>query len=80
MNLNDTVKVKLPGGIYKGKIVAIHKNYGFSKETKYEVHGKGFVTITSKRMLVNTKQGIENHEKTKFFSTFDSGDVVCLRA
>ena len=47
-NIGDIVTVKFPNNVHKtGKIVNIYKNYGPSGKTRYEVHGKDFITITS---------------------------------
>ena len=50
-SIGDEVIVSLPGGSHHGKIFAIFKNYAWSNETRYEVHGEKFITITSARSM-----------------------------
>ena len=49
----DSVIVRLPGGEYEGVVTEVLPNYGFreARETKYQVSGKQFVTITSARRM-----------------------------
>lgn len=49
--IGDKVKVKMPDGFKEGLVVSVFKNYGWSGETKYSIHGKGFVTIASARVI-----------------------------
>ena len=47
--VGDTVQVEMYDGWKDGEVVKVLKKYAFSKETKYEVHGKELVTIISAR-------------------------------
>ena len=47
----DIVTVSLPSGDFVGTVKRAVKL--FDDEIKYEVHGKGFVTITSARSIRN---------------------------
>jgi len=49
--LGDKVEVKMPDGWRNGIVVTVVKNYAWTGEAKYSVHGKGFVTITSARSM-----------------------------
>ena len=50
-SIGDDVIVKLPDGEHRGTVKEILCRYSFSEDTRYEVHGKGFVTITSARAM-----------------------------
>lgn len=49
--VGDSVTVFLPRGPQVGTIFAVLKKYAWSGETKYEIHGKELVTITSARSM-----------------------------
>lgn len=50
-NVGDEVKVQMPAGLLVGRVETVLKNYGFNRETKYSIHGKGFETIASARVI-----------------------------
>jgi len=59
LKIGDQVAVELPGGIYQGEIRKIHKNHGLiSKETRYEIHGKNLLTVTSDRFITKLKPAL----------------------
>ena len=47
----DTVDVKMTGVWRQGEIVAVFDKYDWTGETKYKIHGDGFTTICSKKLL-----------------------------
>lgn len=50
--VGDSVIVNLPAGKLHGKIFAVKIGYKqLTGETCYEVHGEGFVTVTSARTI-----------------------------
>lgn len=49
--IGDSVKVVLPSGKRVGTVKKVLPNYAFSGETKYEIHGDRFVTISSGRSM-----------------------------
>ena len=51
INIGDKVDVLLPGGWRTGRVVEVRQNYGRAGDTRYEVHGDGFVTMTSGRSM-----------------------------
>ena len=51
LHIGDNVLVELPSGKLPGKIFGNAPPYQLSGEERFEVHGKGFVTITSARSI-----------------------------
>jgi hypothetical protein len=49
--IGDEVEVDMPGGMVTGRVVTVLPNYAWSAETRYSIHGKGFVTISSARVM-----------------------------
>jgi hypothetical protein len=49
--IGDEVEVEMPDGFKVGRIVTVLPNYAWSGETKYSIHGRGFVTIASARVM-----------------------------
>lgn len=49
--IGDRVKAETPHGWKDGVVSEIHHNYAWSEETKYEIHGKELLMITSARLL-----------------------------
>lgn len=49
--IGDEVQVETPHGWKDGRIVSVNPNYAWSGETKYTIHGKELVTITSARLI-----------------------------
>ena len=50
-NFGDHVFVEMPDGKKKGIIATVLKNYDWQGETKYTIHGAGFMTIASARVI-----------------------------
>lgn len=49
--IGEEVEVEMPDGWKTGRVVTVIKNYAWSGETKYTIHGKELVTITSARLM-----------------------------
>lgn len=49
--IGDEVEVEMPDGFKVGRVVTVIPNYAWSGETKYSIHGRGFVTIASARVI-----------------------------
>ena len=47
----DKVSVEMPTGMMTGVVVEVIPSFGWTGETKYEIHGTGFVTIASARVM-----------------------------
>jgi hypothetical protein len=47
----DRVFVEMPGGKRAGTVAEVLQNYDWNHETKYSIHGIGFETIASARVI-----------------------------
>jgi len=47
----DAVFVEMPDGKRLGVVADVLKNYDWNGETRYSIHGDGFVTIASERVI-----------------------------
>ena len=49
--IGDAVEVEMPDGFRLGRVVDVLPNFAWSGESKYSIHGDGFITIASARVM-----------------------------